>query len=296
MFGYVNIYKDELKIKDYNVFRAYYCGLCKAIGRCGSHIARMGLSYDMTFLALLLSSLEEGGPEIELRRCLLHPFHKRGNAVNDKAIDYAAYMSVILAYLKLADDAADDKSIKARIGMLLYIPAVRRSRKKYPSEYGRIKDLLDELSALEKENCSDPDRAADCFARILELLFVPEFVTDEAKRRSLAWMGYNIGRWIYLIDAFADMEKDEKKGSYNVFLAGKNACRDKDRLAKATDDALILTLANAASAYDLLEIKKNKDILDNILLLSLKMKQQYIIYCHKEKRCEKLPGRKEKGE
>lgn len=140
MFGYVNVYQDELKVWQYKRFRAYYCGLCRAIGRLGSQAARLGLSYDMTFLAILLSALDPAPSETEQKACAAHPFHKRENVVRDAAVDYAAHMSILLMYLKFYDDWKDDKSIKALLLMGLYRRLSGRRKnsiRRLTTEYGR---------------------------------------------------------------------------------------------------------------------------------------------------------------
>lgn len=279
MFGYVTIYKDELKISEYNTFRAYYCGLCRQIGRY-SQIARLGLSYDMTFLSILLSSLSDEPVAAERRRCLAHPTTRRAVAKSDDACDYSAKMSILLAYLKLADDWRDDRNISALFAMAVYYPAVRKIRRAYPRQYEIITDRLCDLSRLENENCSLIDITADCFAKILSALFVPDFVEDEAARRTLSWLGYNIGRWIYVLDAYNDIEKDFKKKSYNPFLAsfsGDSAGELKKKLAGELSETLTYTLSEAGGAYELLEVKKNDAILRNILYIGLKNRQEAIL-------------------
>jgi hypothetical protein len=283
MFGYVNIYKDELKIKDYNLFRAYYCGLCRAVGkRCTA--ARLALSYDMTFLALLLSAMTDKPPELRAMMCAAHPFHKRAVITEDAAVEYAADMSVLLDFLKLKDDADDDKSVPAFVGMGFLGRSAKRLAKKYHRENGEIMTQLERLSRLERECCPSIDETADCFAKILETLFTPDFITDEAARRSLAWLGYNIGRWIYIIDAFADYEKDLKKNSYNPFIYSQ---KEYDEIREELRITLTYTLASAASAYELLDIKKNDEILRNIIYIGLKNKQDSIL-CGREKDNESL--------
>lgn len=283
MFGYVNIYKNELKIKDYNVFRAYYCGLCRAVGK-RNQTARLALSYDMTFLAILLSALSDEKTEFKQLRCAAHPFHKRPSVVRDRAVEYAADMSVLLDYLKLKDDAADDRSIKAFIGMMFFRYSVKKLMKKYPRESSEIISQLEQLSQLEKQNSPSCDETADCFAKILGVLFTPDFITDENTRRTLEWLGYNTGRWIYILDAAADYEKDLKKKSYNPLLADGRAA---DEIKKELFSTLTYTLANAASAYELLDIKKNDEILRNIIYIGLKNKQDSIL-CGREQDNESL--------
>ncbi|MBR0027644.1 MAG: hypothetical protein IJP58_03250, partial [Clostridia bacterium] len=146
-----------------------------------------------------------------------------------------------------------------------------KAKKRYPHIYEEIKRHLEDLSTLEAAKSGSIDETADCFAKILETLFAPDFITDEAERRALAWLGYNIGRWIYIIDAYNDIEKDSKKGSYNPFLCRESV--DKN----AVDKSLTFTLENAASAYNLLKIKRNGAILDNILYDALKFKQRTIM-------------------
>ena len=214
------------------------------------------------------------------KKCVLHPIRENICVENDTALNYAADMGVILAYLKLLDDWNDDKSIKALFSMLLFANCFRKSKKHYPIEYESIRKCLDELSRLEKNNCKEIDETADCFARILEILFTPDFIENKDKKRILAWLGYNTGRWIYIIDAYNDLEKDVKKNDYNTFKAkyeDKNAQEIKDTIREDLYTSMTFTLENAASAYNLLEIYKNKEVLDNIMYIALKAKQKSIL-------------------
>ena len=270
MFGYVTICREHLTDEDFDTFRAYYCGLCREIGRRCSHPARLGLSYDITFLAITLSSLFEDG-ERHTRRCAVKGFKQHDCIENDRALSYAADMGVILTYLKLLDDWKDERSVKARLKMLLFHRAAAKARRRYPEVYNEIKTHLDALGTLEEAMSDSVDETADCFAKILETLFTPDFITDEYTRRALAWLGYNIGRWIYIIDAYKDREKDKKENSYNPFN-----CRGVFD-AKETEESLTFTLENAASAYNLLKIKRNKNIMENILFTALRLKQAQIL-------------------
>ena len=278
MFGYVNVFKDELKIKDYLNFRAYYCGLCHAMGRNCSQISRFGLSYDMTFLAVLLSSLSGDVSEYRESPCIAHPLHKRKYIINDKCIDYAADASAILYYGKLKDDFHDEHSLKSILGCITFYRAYKKAVRRRPELAASVRKNLAELTALEKKNSDDTDLCADCFARITETLFSPDFTGDN--KRPAAWLGYNIGRWIYIIDAYSDIEKDLKKKSFNPFLCGYDGAdirQYKKQLADKLNITLTYTLENAASAFELMKIYKNKEILENILYDSLKLRQDSII-------------------
>lgn len=264
MFGYVNIYKDLLKMRDYNVFRGYYCGLCKQLGKKFNHLTRFGLSYDMTFLAILISSLDDNKAEIKLQNCIAHPFTKRPVIPYDEGIEYSAEISVILTYLKLIDDWCDEKSLKSFMGIFYYFPN-RKAIKKHNDKYKMIQEYMNKLRLLEKENCSNVDEVADCFGKILEIVF-----DKEKCNRALAWLGYHIGRFIYITDAYNDIEKDIKNKNYNPFVANSGSDLDKNQLKESVKTSLEFTLSEISNAYNLLDIKKNKELLDNIIYLGLR--------------------------
>lgn len=278
MFGYVTVCKDAMNEKDYETFRAYYCGLCHAMGKQCSHISRLGLSYDITFLAIVLSSLNKEETKTHSMRCIAHPVKSHKTAVDDVAIDYAANMGVLLGYLKLLDDWHDDRSIKALLGMAVFFKGMKKAKNKYPKQYDEIRHYLKLLSECEKKNAG-VDESADCFAKILEVLFVPEFVTDETDRKVLEWFGYNLGRWIYVMDAFADIEEDYKNKNYNPFLVDRadNIVDKKKEILKDLTVSLTLNLGTLASAYELLKVYKNDNIIRHIVYMSLKLRQNKVL-------------------
>ncbi len=259
----MNIYKDELKIKDYNLFKAYYCGLCKALGKRYNQLVRLGLSYDMTFLAILADSLSDEKCEILSEGCIKH-IGNRPVCTNNKAIDYSADVSIILAYHKLCDDISDEHSIKASIAKLAYIRAYKKSCKKHPKLSLEIKDCLNKLSDVEKEKCNSIDIAADPFAKLMSYMF-------GTFNPSLAGIGYDIGRFIYIADAFKDILKDLKSGSYNPYICTYDKYYiNSDTFKKSVMGSLNMTLSAISDKYRQLKIQKNKDILDNIIYLGLR--------------------------
>lgn len=285
MFGYVTVYKNLISEDDYLTFRSYYCGLCKAIGHRCSHAARLGLSYDITFLALVLSSVLDDEINEKNDRCIVHPLNKRKCITENRVIDYAADMGVILSYLKLLDDWKDEKSIKALFGLLVFRRAMKNAEKRNGKYKALIVMQLNRLSSLEKQKSGSIDECADCFAKILEMLFTPDFITGENEKRILAWFGYNIGRWIYVIDAINDMKQDRKTGAYNPFNVGfqdgnYDIYVDSVRCNKKL--TLALTLENAASSFELMDIKRNRSLIHAILYDCLKARQSQILYADKD--------------
>ena len=160
MFGYVNAHKDLLRVCDYNVFRGYYCGLCKALGKQFHQLTRFGLSYDMTFLAILISSLEKEEIKLKPEPCIAHPFSKRPVIREDVGIRYSADMSVVLTYYKLKDDWEDEKSFKSLARILYYFP-MKKVAKKYPRQIHAIRENLKKLHMLEHEKSESIDAVSD---------------------------------------------------------------------------------------------------------------------------------------
>ncbi len=280
MFGYIVPCKKQLGEADSKIFGSYYCGLCKAMGRQCSQLSRLGLSYDASFLAMVLSAVTGEEHEEREERCIVHPLKKRPCIKRDTSVDYAACTGVMLMYLKLLDDVRDEHSIKALFAMSLMSGGARRARKRYPDEYAYIKKCLDELSAVESENDYDIDRAADCFARILQRLFTPDFITDKNTRRALDWFGYNIGRWIFVLDAVNDLEKDYRNHEYNPLLGdfdGGDISAYREKCAKELEVSLTYTLGNAASSFELIDIKRNGSVLGAMIYDSLRLKQQAVL-------------------
>lgn len=264
MFGYVNAHKDLLRVCDYNVFRGYYCGLCKALGKQFNQLTRFGLSYDMTFLAILISSLNKNPLNLQQKPCIAHPITKRPVISEDDGIRYSADMSVLLTYYKLKDDWNDEKSLKSFARLWYYFP-MKRVQKKYPHQAKVIRESLRKLNQLEQENCENPDRVADCFGKLTQAIF-----DRNNDHLPIKTVGYHIGRFIYFTDAYKDLEHDLKKKNYNPFLARSGSAVNKEKLKQELIPSLTYTLSEIANAYELIPIRKNKELLDNIIYLGLR--------------------------
>ncbi|MBR3786623.1 MAG: hypothetical protein IKJ77_09470 [Firmicutes bacterium] len=272
MLGYVTIAKSELKIKEYDVYQGYYCGICKAIGkRCGQ-LPRLTLSYDSVFLAMVLAGLDDVPDEIEAQHCIVHPIKKKPVVLNQKAIDYAADVMVILAYHKFLDDWKDERSPLGLTGKTALGGAYRKLSARYPEVCRQVETALASLSALEAQKCGSLDLTANAFADVMEPLFTGylQEAGDTPKQRILAQTGRALGRWIYVIDALDDYAKDLEKGSYNPLVYRKNQL-------EGTGDLLYNYLAEIMNAYDLLEIKKNKAIIENIIFMGLRLRTDTVL-------------------
>ncbi|WP_425446914.1 DUF5685 family protein [Dethiothermospora halolimnae] len=284
MFGYVKPYKSELKVREYDVFKGYYCGLCKSIGKEFNQLNRMGLNYDLTFLGLLLSSLDEKKDIVKVQGCIANPLKKKPIIDSNMYLEYTSNISIMLVYFKLLDDWKDEKSIKALVGIIPFLTSIRKAKKAYKNKYCHIKKQLDHLSELENNKCDIIDKSADAFGKLMEELWNPPFIEDNKKKRILKWLGYNLGRWIYIIDAYNDIERDLEKSNYNpVILQYKYKEEEsienfKNRIKDNIGFSLTLTLDNIAKSFELLDIKYNRSLLENIIYMGTRHKMEQIIY------------------
>lgn len=224
----------------------------------------MGLSYDLTFLSLILSSVYSSEEKIEPEICVANPFKKKPIMLSNKYMEYAATANVILTYFKLRDDISDNHSLKSVLFYPFMLSAIRKAKKKQPKLFSGIKESMKRLSALEKSNCANVDALSNEFGCLTKCIFSADVIEDERTRRILEHMGYLIGRYIYLLDACDDYESDKKNKTFNVLLLDACPVSKEDVL-----DSLEFTLSEIAGAYLLLDIKKNKPILDNIIYLGL---------------------------
>ncbi len=278
-------YKDELKIKEYNIFKSYYCGLCKTIKREYGYVARMGLNYDLTFLALLLSSIDEQQNEVVSEVCIANPIKKKPVAGSNKYLSYSASINVMLVYFKLVDDWVDEHKLGALAGLTLYYFSHKKAARTYPRQHDLIKKRLGDLAMLEKRQCGVIDEAADTFANLMGDIFeCGDIILSPKTTRILRWIGYNIGRWIYILDAFDDIEKDIRQKSYNpVLLQYKYDKKDDPKdfklgIQPQIEETLTFTLDNVARSFELLDILHNRSILENIIYMGTRDKMQKIFY------------------
>ncbi len=265
MFGYVKIDKNELKVKDYNLFKACYCGLCQTLKREYGFPARYFLSYDTTFLTVLLSALAEKEPTLCPGRCLANPFVRRPIAEPNPAFSYAAAVNVLLVWFKLVDDWHDRHSLRALLLMPLMCRKRSRVRRRYPQLYDAVVGQLEALAQLEQAQCSEADMPAAAFGRLMSAVFDTDLAGSDENRRILSHMGFLLGRFIYLLDAWEDRAEDNQKHSYNPFLSPDSSIDEADlRLS------LDYTLSQLASSSQLLSLKRYQAILENIIYLGMR--------------------------
>lgn len=271
MFGFVMASAEELNKEEKQRYNQVYCGICRQISKRHSSLARLGLSFDLAFLALLHMSLYEPEETCGSRACGFHPVKPRA-WVDSPYIAYCADMNVALAYYKAADDSADEKKLSARLQQSIFGKKLEEIKARWPRQCQAVEACLQELSDLEKENCGNPDLPAACFGRLMAELCVYE---EDIWAPALRQMGMALGRFIYLADAAVDYCHDSKKGSYNPFLA-MGMEEDWERW----EQFLVLEMAECTRFFEMLPLVQDKKILDNILYsgvwLQVRQKQKQV--------------------
>lgn len=254
MFGYVMANTGELDERAKKRYQAVYCGICRQIRLRCSQTARLALSYDMAFLAILLSSLYEPEETSGSKACRLHPVNPRP-WVDNEYIRYCADMNVALAYYKALDDAMDENKLTAKVAAKLLKPNMDAIETRFPRQCKATAACIRQLYRLERENCQNPDEPAGCFGQLMGELFV---YREDMWSSALRQMGMALGRFIYLADAAADHRRDLRKGQYNPFAA--MGC-----LPENFEQYLVLAMGRCTDYFERLPLVQDKALLDNIL-------------------------------
>lgn len=276
MFGYLQIQKSELKIREYDAYKAVYCGLCKQLGKDYSFFSRLILSYDCTFYAMLLMSVSRSCTGFIRKRCTCNPLKKCNFALcKSNSYNKATALSVITAYYKLKDDIADGRLFK-KIWSYIFLPMLSHWRKKAVKKHGYaeldkiVSNMLSMQIEDENSDSSTIDTSAHPTALMLAKVFESEADTENDKRVYYEF-GYHIGRWIYLIDAADDLQKDIKNKNFNPFVRANRT--DYNYIQSVLNQSL----ARAFEAYNLINITDFKGIFDNMLLLGFPAMQNKVV-------------------
>lgn len=275
MFGYVRPRKDKLTEEQNAHYDAVYCGLCHAMGERYGFLSRFTLTYDFAFLAMLLAP-QTGYPMIEEKHCPAHPICQKKGCVCFDGLETAADESLILTWHKLRDDVRDNRffeGMPARLASWILRRAYRKAALRQPQFDESVRDGLAALNELEEMRSASLDRAADSFACILKAA-VPRG-GDMVRDRVLEQLLYHVGRWIYLVDAWDDLNEDRKQGNYNPL----DLRFEKEPEAHLDELRVTMThsLKLAISAYQLAEFGDYGAIIENILYFGLPAVQEAVL-------------------
>ena len=247
MFGYI-ICNKKLSRNDRIQYRQAYCGLCNRLKHFYGNLGRTTLSYDLTFVDILYSAVEDRETVMGEEKCAVHPVVKHPYWYNDFT-DYCADMNYLLYYYKCLDDYKDDGSIKARNMADKMKPYIQEIFTRHPQQCATIEACLNDLSQMEQQNVLNPDLPANCFGKLFTQLFTETDTVD------LKPFGYHLGRFIYLLDAVLDLKEDLKNQRYNPLVAYEG---DSGEMLEAV-------MADCMAEFEKLPVKRYREILENIL-------------------------------
>ena len=264
MFGYVNANQPELKITEYARYRGFYCGLCRSLKENYGISSRLSLSYDTTFLVILLTSLYE--PETRESRvpCALHPLN-RHLELRNRYSDYGADMNMLCTWYAAQDKILDAGNMKEKItgsGLFtLYRKAFRKLKLKYPGKVERMESWISRLHELEAQNCTDLDTMSGLSGHIIAEIFTPR---NDEWTPELTALGFYLGKFIYLMDAWEDIEKDKAGGQYNPLLPIYNK-EDSEHFNEICRSYMTMVMADCAKHFERLPLIEDVEILRNII-------------------------------
>lgn len=282
VFGYVTPYKQELKMWEFEEYRGIYCGLCKTIGREYGWMPRMFLNYDYVFLALLLQELSGQPGKMEPCRCVVHPTCKRPMCATNASLSYVSGLSVLLVYHKMRDNICDSvwwKKIGFAVLKWMLTPAYRKARKEHPALEQAVCQSIETLSDIETQKSGNLDLAASTFADMMREV-AQEGTSGVVQKRIAGVIGQELGRWIYIMDAFSDIEEDLQQSSYNpliyrfAYQPEEGVQQFRKRIAPQVDFTLVQSLSVMYGAFELMEPGRYHGILKNIILLGLASRQR----------------------
>lgn len=284
MFGYIKPYKPELLVKELEAYKGVYCSLCRRLKKDYGFFASFILSYDCTFYAMLEMSLKNECPKFIHGRCRFNPL-KRCNYCSggEDALKTAAAVSVITFYYKLKDDIKDFSFIKSLPAFLL-LPFASRYRKKALKLYGDVDDIVSEMLVnqfeAEKDKDCPADKASEPTAIMLAKL-MRRLAKEEKDEKLFYHFGYYLGKWVYLIDAIDDIEKDIKQDSFNPFvnlIKNYNIASEKEKLKETLNGTLNYNVSKLSEAFNLMELTVFDSIIENIVLKGFAQTQKNIIF------------------
>lgn len=257
MFGYVVVNKPELKFKEFDVYHSFYCGLCRTLKEKYGLRAQIALNFDLNFISILLSGLYEPETKVNQERCLVHPINKHLARYNE-CVDYAAKMTIVLTYFKCEDDWLDEKKLSKQAYKKLINKAYQKVKNEYPDKVNRIEGYLHQINLDEQAGHVNLDEISNQFGQVMGEICAYK---DDEWYDELYHLGFYLGKFIYFIDAYEDIEDDLKKGLFNPLKELYQSDKFEDRCK----EILELMISEATMAFERLPIIEHASIIRNIL-------------------------------
>lgn len=281
MFGYLDIDKGTIEEGQRGLWQTFMCGLCMSTKNAYKNFSRMFISNDINFFNVLFHSASQIDVEIENRTCFSHPLKKRTILKTTALTDALATANILLTYWNVYDDVVDGGSFAKKTALKTLVKPYNTAKKLMPLMDGMLSEMYAELQKLEKSNSASVDRVSHSFAALTQKFCVQIMGGDASEY--LQTLCYNLGKWIYLIDALDDIEKDIKRCNYNVFVSCYNLSKPSDVSEHKEEIRFLMyaSLNRIAQAYNDMNLTKYTCILKNVLYDSLRNKTKQILSKYK---------------
>ena len=247
MFGYVTVNKPEMKVKDYERYRMYYCGVCHALRNTDGAMGQMSLTYDSTFAAVLLTALYEPDTKMKEATCMVHPVGKKKYLENE-----------VIQYI------ADDRKFTRLCYSSFIRKRVRKIGQVYPEKLAKIRESLRTLSACERKNVTNLDLLAGTFGDIMAEILAYKSTRGIDWSEELRRLGYQLGKFIYILDAYDDVQEDIEKNRFNPLKELYHEL-SKEQFDCYVKEILMMIATDMAKIYECLPIVEETAILRNII-------------------------------
>lgn len=294
MYGYITPDKSNLLNKDFLLFRAFYCGICKTTAKHLGNIPRLTTNYDITFLNVFLHAYLNIMPEFKSQNCILNPFKRKQIAQPSVLLKDIMDLNILLSYNNLADKIIDKDGLKYHAALSMIKKHYKKSKARLPEIDRIIKEEYTDLLYLEKENSSSLDKTSDCFGKMLtrSVLHIISRHNGDFTNVHLKNFIYNIGKYVYYMDALDDLKDDFRHKRYNPFLSKfKNYSKREQFIAdnKADIEFVVnITINQAIESFNRLPIQEGRDLLSNIIYYGLRRKFGLIMNSSKKQHKEKI--------
>ncbi len=291
MFGYIRPQKSELLVREYEQYKGVYCSLCRQLGKSYGVVSRFTLSYDCTFYALMLLALSPECPSFESGRCVVNPLKKCTYCkAGENELTAAAALSVIMTYHKIKDDIADSH-FWGKLRAYLFLPFAKHARKKAAMDFPQMDEIVSAAMVAQQavehgespgiDFCAEPTAAM--LQQVFELIAGVNQDKESGEVRVLRQFGYYLGRWVYLIDAADDIEKDIKSKSFNPFISKfildeSSTLEELDNVRNFANQVLNLTLSQLISALNIFDFQHFDSIINNVILKGLPEIQKELLF------------------
>ena len=226
---------------------------------------------------MLFHSVTRTDVTVEQRRCFSSPLKKRAVLQQTPLVDKMAVANVLLTYWNLYDDIVDGGSVKKKVAFRALRRAYLKAQELMPDLDGMLALRYAELRKQEEQNVNSIDAVSHSFALLSEDFAL--HILGEQAGDDVLTLCYNLGKWIYLIDALDDVDKDIRKGNYNPFVTcyGVGSAEELCSVYDELQFIMYAVLNRVAMSYNDLNLDMYTCILQNVFFDSIRDKTKEIL-------------------